>query len=123
MDRAKARTSVHEIKAFVRNGVVDRVLNALVVAEISNIALADVRSIVSVRKEFPRTGSESSDRVEISVTKIEALVQDDDVERVLELIRAVAHTGRLGDGVVYALPVTAAVHIRTGLHGDDVSRG
>jgi nitrogen regulatory protein PII len=41
-------------------------------------------------------------------------VADGDVERVIEIIRTAARTGRPGDGVVYAVPAESVVHIRTG---------
>ena len=48
-----------------------------------------------------------------------AIVRDDDGARVIELIRSAAHTGRPGDGMVYAIPVNDAVHVRTGRRNDD----
>ncbi len=39
---------------------------------------------------------------------------DDDVERVQETIRRVAHTGRPGDGKLFVLPLEDAVRIATG---------
>jgi hypothetical protein len=53
----------------------------------------------------------------VSVAKAEALVRDEDGERVMGLVRAAAHTGPPGDGVVYALPVCDTVHVRTGARG------
>ncbi len=54
----------------------------------------------------------------MNVAKLETLVRDDDADRVMELIRQAAHTGRPGDGIIYALPVHDAIHIRTGRRGE-----
>jgi nitrogen regulatory protein PII len=53
----------------------------------------------------------------MNVARLETLVPAEDAERVIELIRKAAHTGRPGDGVVYAVPVEGVVHVRTGRRG------
>jgi nitrogen regulatory protein PII len=49
--------------------------------------------------------------------KLEAVVDDDLVERAVEAIRAAATTGRIGDGKIFVLDVESAVRIRTGETG------
>ena len=50
--------------------------------------------------------------------KIEVVVSDDMAARVVETIRSVAHTGRIGDGKIFVLNVEQAVRVRTGETGD-----
>lgn len=50
--------------------------------------------------------------------KIEVVVPDDMVEDVIEAVVEAAHTGRIGDGKVFVVPVEDAVRIRTGERGD-----
>ena len=50
--------------------------------------------------------------------KIEVVVSDDIAARVVETIRSVAHTGRIGDGKIFVLNVEQAVRVRTGETGD-----
>jgi nitrogen regulatory protein P-II 1 len=50
--------------------------------------------------------------------KLEILVTDDRVERVIETIIGAAATGKIGDGKIFVLPVGDAVRIRTGERGD-----
>ncbi|MBE3599786.1 MAG: P-II family nitrogen regulator [Limnochordaceae bacterium] len=45
------------------------------------------------------------------------VASDERAERVVEAIRKGAHTGRVGDGKIFVLPVEDAVRIRTGDHG------
>ena len=114
-----------EIKAFIRVNMVDRVLQALEGAGISNITVIDVRAIWTSLKDAPSDMRYSLQLAEryMNVAKLETLVRDDDADRVIELIRQAAHTGRPGVGVVYALPVRTALHVRTGRRGDDILRG
>lgn len=51
--------------------------------------------------------------------KVEAVVEDDQVERVVEAIEAAARTGRIGDGKIFVIPIEQAVRIRTGDRGAD----
>ena len=46
-------------------------------------------------------------------TLIEAVVEDETVERAVEAIIIAAKTGKIGDGKVFVLPVERAVRIRT----------
>ena len=46
--------------------------------------------------------------------KLEVVVDDDQVNRVVEAIAAAAQTGRIGDGKIFVLPVESALRIRTG---------
>lgn len=50
--------------------------------------------------------------------KVEVIVPDDQVERIIEAIVAAAQTGRIGDGKIFVLPVEDAIRIRTGERGE-----
>jgi nitrogen regulatory protein P-II 1 len=50
--------------------------------------------------------------------KIEIVVADDIVARVIEAVVKAAKTGKIGDGKVFVLPVEEAVRIRTAEHGE-----
>ena len=51
--------------------------------------------------------------------KIELVVEDADVERVIDVIMKAAFTGEVGDGKIFVIPVEEAVRIRTGERGKD----
>ncbi|MGC9016444.1 MAG: P-II family nitrogen regulator, partial [Conexivisphaera sp.] len=51
--------------------------------------------------------------------KIELVVEDADVERVIDVITKAAFTGEVGDGKIFVIPVEEAVRIRTGERGKD----
>lgn len=46
--------------------------------------------------------------------KLEIVVADEIVDRVVEAISGAAQTGRIGDGKIFVIPVEKAVRIRTG---------
>jgi nitrogen regulatory protein P-II 1 len=51
--------------------------------------------------------------------KIDVVVRDDLVGRVVEAIQTAAKTGRIGDGKIFVIPVDEAIRIRTGERGED----
>jgi nitrogen regulatory protein P-II 1 len=51
--------------------------------------------------------------------KMEIIVADDMVSKVLEVIEQAAKTGRIGDGKIFVTPVEEVIRIRTGERGVD----
>jgi len=51
--------------------------------------------------------------------KLEIIVADDILLKVIEVIEKSAKTGRIGDGKIFVTPVEAVVRIRTGETGED----
>lgn len=51
--------------------------------------------------------------------KIEVVLDDDRVEAAIQAIAKAAHSGRIGDGKIFVLPVEEAFRIRTGENGKD----
>jgi nitrogen regulatory protein P-II 1 len=51
--------------------------------------------------------------------RIEVLVDDSDLDRVLDLIVKTASTGAIGDGKVWVTPVETVVRVRTNERGSD----
>lgn len=51
--------------------------------------------------------------------KMEIIVSDDVVTKVVETIEQAAKTGRIGDGKIFVTPVEEVVRIRTGERGED----
>ena len=51
--------------------------------------------------------------------KLETVLSDELVERVVQTIISVTRTGRIGDGKIFVTPVDEAIRIRTGERGED----
>lgn len=52
-------------------------------------------------------------------TKLEILAPEEQVDDIIDAIMTAAHTGRIGDGKIFILPVDDVVRIRTGEHGKE----
>jgi nitrogen regulatory protein PII len=51
--------------------------------------------------------------------KVEVVVADEMVDKVIEAVIDAARTGKIGDGKIFVLPVEQVVRIRTGEAGND----
>jgi nitrogen regulatory protein P-II 1 len=51
--------------------------------------------------------------------KIEAIVSDEDVEKVIETILKTARTGNIGDGKIFVYDIKDVIRIRTGERGKE----
>ena len=54
-----------------------------------------------------------------SKIQVDIVLEDDQVEEFVKTICKVCHTGALGDGKIFVLPVEEAVRIRTGERGKE----
>jgi nitrogen regulatory protein P-II 1 len=50
--------------------------------------------------------------------KLEVVVADQSVDRVIDAIINASRTGNIGDGKIFVIPVETAVRVRTGERGD-----
>lgn len=51
--------------------------------------------------------------------KLELVVREEDVDSAIEVIQKAAHTGKIGDGKIFVMPVEQIIRIRTGENGQD----
>ncbi|RYD83055.1 MAG: P-II family nitrogen regulator [Verrucomicrobiaceae bacterium] len=101
-----------EIKAIIRDYVVDEVVDALEQLQCPPaITLSDVRGMGHTER------SELSDRF-IRRARLEIVVPAAQVDEIVRVIVEKAHTGRNGDGIVFVSDVERSVRIRTGTEGD-----
>jgi len=51
--------------------------------------------------------------------RLEMVVEDDDVERIIAAITTSGRSGKIGDGKVWVTPIDSIVRVRTGEKGSD----
>jgi nitrogen regulatory protein P-II 1 len=51
--------------------------------------------------------------------ELNIVVSDDEVDKIVDTIAKAAHTGEIGDGKIFVMPVEEVVRIRTGERGHD----
>ena len=100
-----------EIKAIIRPDRLPLVLHALhAMADLPGVTISTVRG--SGRRHPPEGIEHVFDDVEMA--KLEIVVPAAMAAEVVAAIERAAHTGRVGDGKIFVVPVEQAVKIRSG---------
>ena len=107
------------VVAIVKPFKVDEVKAALLALGVQGLTVSDARGFGRQRghTEVYRGAEYQIDFV--PKERLEVLVADGDVERVVEAVLETARTGKIGDGKVWVLPVESVHRIRTGEAGED----
>jgi nitrogen regulatory protein PII len=107
------------ITAIVKPFKIDDVKDALKAAGIQGITVSEVRG-------FGRQGghTETYRGAEYKIdfvpkVRLEIVVDNSEVDRVVEAIKAAATTGKIGDGKIWVTNVERIIRIRTGEEGSD----
>ncbi len=107
------------ITAIVKPFKVDDVKSALKDAGVGGVTVSEVQGFGRQRghTEVYRGAEYTVDFV--PKVRMELLVEDADVERILEAVVAAARTGKIGDGKVWVTSIEQIVRIRTGERGGE----
>ena len=111
---------MHKIEAIVRPEKLDDVKNALANVGVGGLNIVHVTGRGS-QKGVVHMGR-GGEKYEVDMlprVKIEVVVTDGQVDQVINTICDVAHTGRVGDGKIFVIPVADAVRVRTRERGDE----
>ena len=107
------------VVAIVKPFKVDDAKAALLALRVQGLTVTDARGFGRQRghTEVYRGAEYQIDFV--PKVRLEVVVGDDDVDRVVQGIIETARTGKIGDGKVWVVPVDNVYRIRTGEAGDD----
>lgn len=105
------------IIAIIRPFKLDEVREALAAAGVSGVTVTEVRGFGRQKghTELYRGAEYVVDF--LPKIRVDAVVSDELVESVIEVIEKSAHTGKIGDGKIFVTPVEQVVRIRTGETG------
>lgn len=108
-----------KIEAIIRPERLDNVKDALSDAGFHGMNIVHVTGR-GVQKGIVHMGrgGESYTVDMLPKVKVEVVIRDDDCDRVVKLICDAAHTGNIGDGKIFVMPVADAVRVRTGERGE-----
>ena len=65
------------------------------------------------------SGNHTEVPVTVLISRLELVVNDEDLERILDVIVESARTGEVGDGKIFVSDVAEVIRIRTGERGSD----
>ena len=107
-----------KIEAIVRAEAIEDVKDALFAAQVCGMTISQVQGVGNQHgiTEYVR-GTEVLVQMRRKV-KVEIVCADERVDEIVGIICNAAHTGAVGDGKVFVLPVDDARRIRTGDYGE-----
>ena len=108
-----------KIEAIIKPFKLDDVKEALNEAGIQGMTMSDVKGYGRQKghKEIYRGAEYVVDF--IPKVKIEVVVDSENVEQIVDVIKKAANTGKIGDGKIFVTPVEQAIRVRTGEKGKD----
>ncbi len=109
---------MQKVEAIVKPFKLDEVKEALNAIGIQGITVSEVKGFGRQKghTELYRGAEYTVDF--LPKIKLEVIVADDLAEKAVSALLESCHTGRIGDGKIFILPVEQAVRIRTGETGD-----
>ncbi len=107
-----------KIEAIIKPFKLDEVKDALIEIGIGGMTVTEVKGFGQQKghTEIYRGTEYVIDF--LPKVKIEVVVKDEDVEKVIDVITKTAQTGRVGDGKIFIIPIDDVVRIRTGERGE-----
>ena len=108
-----------KIEAVIKPFKLEDVKDALAEAGITGMTVTDVKGYGRQQghSELYRGAEYVVDF--LAKTKLELIINDDEVENVIKLITDSAKTGKIGDGKIFVSPVEEVIRIRTGETGSE----
>ncbi|MCX9084607.1 MAG: P-II family nitrogen regulator [Candidatus Methanoperedens sp.] len=108
-----------KIEAIIRPEKLSEIKAALATAGFIGLTIYDVKGR-GRQKGIVLSYRTSEYRVDLlPKTKIELIVNDEDVEKVVDIICDLGKTGNMGDGKIFILPVEEVIRVRTHERGKD----
>jgi nitrogen regulatory protein P-II 1 len=107
-----------KVEAIIKPFKLDEVKEALSAIGVAGLTITEVRGYGRQKghTELYRGAEYVVDLV--PKVKVETVVPDDLVEKVVSIVKDTAKTGRIGDGKIFLTKIEDAVRIRTNEHGE-----
>jgi nitrogen regulatory protein P-II 1 len=108
-----------KVEAVVRPHLLDAVKTALQDVGIVGMTVTEVKGF-GRQKGHTETYRGSEYKVDfLPKVKVEVVVADEIVEKVIDAVLRTAKTGKFGDGKIFVTDLSTAVRIRTGERGEE----
>jgi nitrogen regulatory protein P-II 1 len=118
MNESERIAKMQKIEAVIQPSKLDAVKDALVEIGVHGITIMEARGHGRQKghTEFYRGREYSVDL--LPKVKLETVVSDDMVDKVIQAIISVARTGNIGDGKIFVSQIDEAIRIRNDERGD-----
>jgi nitrogen regulatory protein P-II 1 len=103
-----------EIKAYIRHDKADIVIEKLEEAGVKGMTILDANALAEWADSEAFSFSIEYVQKYSKVVKIELICNNENSDKLVEVISKHGHTGNSGDGWIFVTPVEKAVRIKTG---------
>jgi nitrogen regulatory protein P-II 1 len=111
---------VKKVEAYIRHEAFEPIRAELLELGFPSLSISEVKGSGRQKGITERyRGAELTNYLRPKI-KVECVVAERDVQRVVDTVLKHARTGAVGDGKVFVLPVEEAYRVRTGEAGEDV---
>lgn len=107
-----------KIEAIIKPFKLEELKDALNEAGITGLTVSEVKGYGRQKGHVELYRGAEYDVSFVPKVKIEMVVADAVVDKIIGLIEETAKTGKIGDGKIFIVPVEEAVRIRTGERGE-----
>ena len=109
---------MYEVKSIIRPERVAAVIHAL--HEIPDVPGLTISVVRGIGRRTPAGSTALAEFGETEMAKLETVVPEQLLQPVVDTVRAVAGTGRAGDGKVFVIRIEDAVKVGSGARGSGV---
>ena len=111
---------MYKVEAIVREEKLEDIKEALHAIEVNGVTAYQVMGFGAQRGYTTVVRGQEIDVMMQPKVKLEIVVSSEEwKEKTIEKIKEIAYTGEVGDGKIFAYPITDAIKIRTGESGYD----
>lgn len=107
-----------KIEAIIKPFMLDHAKEALAKGGITGLTVSEVRGFGRQKGHIDLYRGSEYELSFLPKLKLEVVVDDQSVEKVIAIVVESASTGKIGDGKIFVLPYVEAIRIRTGERGD-----
>jgi nitrogen regulatory protein P-II 1 len=107
-----------KVEAIIKPFKLDEVKDALVAIGVQGMTVTEVKGFGRQKGQVEVYRGTEVEVLFIPKVKVEVVVPDHLVDKVVETILKSAHTGSIGDGKIFIIPVEDAIRIRTREKGE-----
>ena len=112
-------TQVNKIEAIIRYERLQEVQDALDEIGVSGLNVTEIKGCGRQKGYTEHYRGSQANISLLPKLKVESVVPAEVTERAVEAIVAAAYTGETGDGLLFVLPISEVIRIRTGERGVD----
>jgi nitrogen regulatory protein P-II 1 len=107
-----------KVEAIIKPFKLDEVKDALVAIGVQGMTVTEVKGFGRQKGQVEVYRGTEVEVLFVPKVKVELVVPDHLVDKVVETILKSAHTGSIGDGKIFIIPVEDAIRIRTREKGE-----